>query len=1088
MENYPEARNAGQQGFTKRQHSLLPRPTTDPQLSRIVPPLKMMNENRVPQSSTLGLTGMLRTSTETGDIGIFSIRSSRVPNSARTTRRVASSNDLRYRNSRPAFEPYGVPMLDDRRFLPSYARDPTSEIISLYEHDSESDGRRYRPSDRCSSMTHTSSQQSYQPILCSRRSFASLRSQGTNTSGARRPKSPFAYPSRLRRPGYGPLSPAATDGDMMDYTQREELMRAPRVNLYQGIKTDQRLTNQSTKSLSPAYHDRPHQRQVRAELLRAEGTKFMPCFSSEACLIRRHASPRISNDKDFNSGRQSGYVSIASSPAKSIRTLSSVRNLQVVESIGKRQNHSSPTAPTFYDYTEEFDVNDSIGLEHANQSPLFKLDRTIPEDRPLSVESANFALELLPASPYDVDDYVRLFDDPIAEETSLETAIIPVEISKASTPRSFALAYDDTSVGVNDPSIPLGTLQILPFRTSMSSQSAANAPGSSQVQLTDEIHQVIALEATPRQLVVSEAHQKAIQIIGAENTTDSSSAYDESDCVHLSEFPMPPQQFSPDSTPRNLPHSQVDLCLEIQSTPRLHRKNKQASVVPSSSDGLGMTFPIRSGTTNRRSHGSRIYSLDPSLMDLADLVRRFEAANSKHNHLMELGQLEHDLDSKTYPADNLLGSPHLGRPRSAQIDDCLGYVELVAGMEEEKIEHNHTHMHSEHLMPRPEPFLKQDDAGEAATEPQIPRRISTRSGSPMFAPKPISPVRPSVPQLMKALPPLPIEYAASSTWQLEPVTDSRHFMRQATVMVTDSAVTYPRLKLRSKGSKSQHKLTHSRPWNSDDDYPWASDEQELEAPTTSVHLNMNTGRHTKLKLRVNRESCASTDTEGTVRINRNPGTELSSTLQPPREAVDLFTPGLCFENIIRHISKNFQPRKLSFNTVSTSGQSFDPHLSHLEARISSEVRANCTNLKPEARLITTAPSVFEFQSFFSEASSTHKRQQRLRKRISNLRARMVTTHAGRPRPARSYDDLTWRSRKVPLVNVAPHTARSFPDLRSPILRMDAREEATDERKHHQAKLRSKLADWLRGARSAFKTRFKGRHAFMERSRTKKTKQ
>jgi hypothetical protein len=188
------------------------------------------DENQNHPAMPKGLGGMLKTTTETGDIGLFSIKPSRVPLPVNSPRRVSapySDNGMR----RPRqFQPYGVPNIDDRRRLPSYARDSSSEVISMYETASQkSAGRGFDDPDyRSYSMTQTYSSYS----LSNHRSYASLRSQPDAGRLLQRPRSPFAYPTRLKRPGFRPSSPAMTDGGAIDYSRRAEIDRTTYVSTF----------------------------------------------------------------------------------------------------------------------------------------------------------------------------------------------------------------------------------------------------------------------------------------------------------------------------------------------------------------------------------------------------------------------------------------------------------------------------------------------------------------------------------------------------------------------------------------------------------------------------------------------------------------------------------------------------------------------------------------------------------------------------------------------------------------------------------------------------------------------------------------
>lgn len=193
-------------------------------------PLRSVNENVALLRSPGPLESMLKTTTETGDIGIFSIRPNSSAQFARPSRSRSHARDadllLPMRTSGYDENYYCHP--DDHRKLRSY-RDTTSEIISLYGSDSqhtllssvspaslEDDHRSY-------SMTTTSSKR-----IPSQKSTGTLQSQSSG-GGFQRPRSPFPYPTRLKRPGVRPASPALRDNGDIDYSRMVELDRFSQV-------------------------------------------------------------------------------------------------------------------------------------------------------------------------------------------------------------------------------------------------------------------------------------------------------------------------------------------------------------------------------------------------------------------------------------------------------------------------------------------------------------------------------------------------------------------------------------------------------------------------------------------------------------------------------------------------------------------------------------------------------------------------------------------------------------------------------------------------------------------------------------------
>lgn len=246
----PSTRFAG----SERGTSLHSRGENEKSLMRNGIPQWTSDENRAPPTLPKAFESMLKTTTETGEIGLFSIKPSRVPQSTNAPRRFGGtfreSPSQRPRN----FQSYSTTGVDDRRRLPSYARDASSEVISMYETASQkSAGRVFDEPDRSYSMTQTYSSYS----LSNHRSYASLRSQPDGNSLLQRPRSPFAYPTRLKRPGFRPSSPALTDGGEVDYSRRAEIDRMPYVSVFKK-KQKYHIETVSNYNSRAAGHAAPH--------------------------------------------------------------------------------------------------------------------------------------------------------------------------------------------------------------------------------------------------------------------------------------------------------------------------------------------------------------------------------------------------------------------------------------------------------------------------------------------------------------------------------------------------------------------------------------------------------------------------------------------------------------------------------------------------------------------------------------------------------------------------------------------------------------------------------------------------------------
>jgi hypothetical protein len=173
------------------------------------------------------LESMLKKTTETSDIGIFSIKtptnSSMIP-LQRPLRNRTNFRDPTPKGSISSSLLTVIAGQDDRRRLPSF-RDNASEITSMQESDSHASAASslQLPYDdgcfRSYSMTSCSSRAPPR-----QRSDATLQSQASSNA-LQRPRSPFPYPTRLKRLGVRPASPALMMDGAVDYSRRVALDR-----------------------------------------------------------------------------------------------------------------------------------------------------------------------------------------------------------------------------------------------------------------------------------------------------------------------------------------------------------------------------------------------------------------------------------------------------------------------------------------------------------------------------------------------------------------------------------------------------------------------------------------------------------------------------------------------------------------------------------------------------------------------------------------------------------------------------------------------------------------------------------------------
>jgi len=224
MEPRRTARRSASHGALHSAYSSHTRPPPPP-FGPLRPPshcrsLRNVKENVSFLTSPGPLESMLKTTTETGDIGIFSIgppgpRRYAGHHPPRASTGISESN-LPRRSETRGSDSGRFP--DDRRRLPSY-RDTTSEILSLYGSESHNSAQSSALSRRFDDRGPRSySMTSYG----SRRAQTNMSNSNARTHsgvGLQRPRSPFPYPTRLKRPGVRPSSPALTENGSVDYSR-----------------------------------------------------------------------------------------------------------------------------------------------------------------------------------------------------------------------------------------------------------------------------------------------------------------------------------------------------------------------------------------------------------------------------------------------------------------------------------------------------------------------------------------------------------------------------------------------------------------------------------------------------------------------------------------------------------------------------------------------------------------------------------------------------------------------------------------------------------------------------------------------------
>ncbi|KFA78372.1 hypothetical protein S40288_04947 [Stachybotrys chartarum IBT 40288] len=383
-------------------------------------PLRSVDENSAFLRSPGPLESMLKTTTETGDIGIFSISPSSLP---ATTYRPPShsrnypSETRSLPRSRTGTYDDGY-CQDDRRWLPSY-RDTTSEIISLYTSDTQpSHSRSFSP-------TLEDSRRSYSLTTCSSRHMPSHKSCATiqsqcSASGMQRPRSPFPYPTRLKRPGVRPSSPALTESGIVDYSRMVELDRVSHRTIHGSYRPT--YNHPVRRPLPASLRSGPH-----STVSLPSQTSPGPYQMGYTTLRARTPNYSLPRTPRPSNRYRAGYSTEASLRSASLTSIVEMYNRPVTDTnneLGLR-----PAGSFYYDYSEGFEPD--YPPEMATEDPLCPIpQRAGSRSRPFVLREDSH-MSLNGGDPEIMSDYM---DSQDHNNTALEL------ISEEQEQRQEALA------------------------------------------------------------------------------------------------------------------------------------------------------------------------------------------------------------------------------------------------------------------------------------------------------------------------------------------------------------------------------------------------------------------------------------------------------------------------------------------------------------------------------------------------------------------------------------------------------------------------------------------------------------------------
>lgn len=966
------------------------------------------------------LQGMLKNTTETGDVGQFPTKPTRIPYP--TAHRVSQRRKVADTRASPRFTTQtSVQRRPEQhregehareeyvQFWP-YAGTPASSVISLYQGESQKSS--YSPSRSANQDYHSrpmtqSSRTSYK--VSDHRSLARLRAHRELLT-----PSPLAYPTRLKRPGYRPSSPATCDFNGSEARLNFGLDHGT------GVRTSSPLPMYAMDRI-PSTHRPGFSRSIPS--LANPASAFIPRL--DRAQRKASAPTRVATPTPLVC-QQSATATTQDQWARSVASLPSC-------------SHRSPSAaPLYYDYTEAFEEESHFRSTSASRDSF--VDRPIPEDRPvyhaLYVKVNSDPPELpvrASASPdSSVENTFSANGDLPVEETRGMPMQVPENGENEASPFTEG-CLPSCGSQPQAPSDDVDEVQSEEESTALSERSKKNFPVDCPSLPDDSFAGD-----------VSSFHSShtARGVVSSNNFLQSShSSCPGTDSLEYS-FPKAEDAYENQlsigdvSQARRIVSSPKCKHLEVNNITTCAPKTSGIRVLSSNdlveTDYAGIYSPVPERTLSSRSHRnkySRILSIDENFPELAEIAAKFEVADSVRtpDQRGEDSKLaEHVLN---YP-----GSSSSVRPLSelaSQSSAATGSLAITNSITHPDRDEDQQRVLSELIR---QSLLWESSHSTASlknAENFDDGIVSQDISQPTFSDVPAgnlnqTPLDPtgasavvsahhqilasqdndksgvikkrSLAEYMKRLPSLP---RSSSYRSFTPPNSSRStqlpcafsplntgrkdtpltanlepspgvLTEQHGHMDEEEESLVPRYKLKMRPNRdSTASPSGSRPWNFDASYPWSnqSSQVDLRLPEPSrLHLQPVT-KSPRFKLRVTRASLLN---EGTVRVKKQAASPETGTFQRAPKPIDLFR-SLTF-------GRRKKPALPEMGTASNGSLAKKMQFSEaVDDRPSTSGNANL--IPPLSALQFT-----ETRSFFSDDSSQKFRKGSLRQRLSYLKA------------------------------------------------------------------------------------------------------
>ena len=963
------------------------------------------------------LQSMLKNTTETGDVGQFSIKPTRIPYP--TTRRV--SQRRKFSNTRARLRISTLTSLQPRpgqhreseqgseEYIPfrPYTGTTPSSIISLYQGESQKSfggpsqnaNRDYRsyPVKQDSPNTYKISNQP---------SLASLRGHRELT------RSPLAYPMRLRRPGYRPSSPA-----LSDFTG-SECRTNIRFDSGSNFATSSPLSMQA-KDRMPSTHFRGFSRSIPSHI--NPPSAFIPKLGRTQWKASAPTSLPTPNPL------------ICQPTARAATQDQWARSVPTVPTC----SHQSPSAkPLYYDYTEAFEEESHFRSPSVSMDSL--IERPIPEGPvhyELDAKTVNDSIEIPALGSASADSsggstYSANGDLPLQGTRGIPVQTLEDGEIEASSSIEGCLSGCRSELPAPPVDVDESESEELPALSEPSQQSllvgcssVSKDPGAGGVSSPNSSH-------TARGMASSNSFLKFSSRRSCPSTDSLEYSFSKAEGAQEGQANIG------DDSQAQRKNGSLNFC-HLDLDDKTTCTSDSYGTRELSSDGLvetkyaGIYAPVPERGLSSQSHPnkySRILSIDENSPELAELVGKPGVADTRRT----ADRKGEDLES----AEVVINSPRASssiRRFSEQASPSLAatcslttsnpislpdrdgdHQRVLSELIRQSLlwEYAHSNASSGHTENYgdgivPQHLLQDSFSGAPAGDPT--QTLSALMGDPPTVPinhkilashdngRPGVVKEKSNAESMKVLPRLPGNPSFRSFKPPDPLR-STHIPCVFSPLVTgredtalaantepslsactgqcghngegeESAVPRYKLKLRAK-RESTASPVNSRPWNLDASYPWNNQpsQVELRLPGPS-RLHQQPVAKSRFKMKISRASLLN---EGTVRVKKQAVSSETGTTQQASKPIDLF-------------------RSLKFGRRGKSGLSVSA--TNSIGSLSNKLRLkDAVDDRPstsgKANLIPPLSSLefTEARSFFSDDSSQKVRKGSLRERLSYLKA------------------------------------------------------------------------------------------------------